>query len=102
MNDELRPTSSHLRFALFKLAVIYWGAWFAFYGTIWLWAVLHYPGSQQSVLQMSRVWVEFQSKMETKDALTKLTTCLREAIPDRNATIVDVTACLKEMGIRYG
>ncbi|KAE9366636.1 hypothetical protein N431DRAFT_445352 [Stipitochalara longipes BDJ] len=98
-NDKSISTPSHIRFALFNLALIYWGTWLAFYGMIWLWAVLRYPGSQQSLLQMSRIWREFQTKMETKDALTKLTSCLREAIPDRNATIADITTCLKEMGI---
>lgn len=38
--------------------------------------------------------------METVDALSKLTTCLRDAIPDRNATIADIAACLEEMGIK--
>jgi hypothetical protein len=99
-NDETISHNSHIRFALFILALLYWGTWLAFYGTIWVWATL-YP-VHHSTIQMAWVWRDFQAKMDTADALTKLTTCLRDAIPDRNATIADITTCLKEMGIKEG
>jgi hypothetical protein len=99
-NDETISSGSRLRLLCFILALLYWGTWFATYGIIWLWAVLHYPGTHQSVLQMARVWVGFHAKMGTVDALSKLTTCLQDAIPDRNATIADIIACLEEMGIK--
>jgi len=77
---------------------MYWGAWLAFYGYIWLWAVLKYPGSKQSVLQISRVWREFQGKMEVEGALTLLTSCLRQV--EGNATVSDFGVCLRGMGVK--
>jgi hypothetical protein len=46
-----------------------------------------------------QIWVDFQAKIAALHALVNLTTCLRDALPDRNATIADFTSCLKEMGM---
>jgi hypothetical protein len=72
------------------------------YGAIWMWAALPQPGSHWSVWQMNRVWTAFQATVDAPDALTKLTACLQEALPDGNATIVDFTTCLRSMGIAEG
>jgi hypothetical protein len=101
-NDKTIPSGVHLRYALFVIAVVYWGTWLCFYGTIWMWAVIHYPGSHPPVWQMNRVWTAFQATIDAPDALTKLTTCLQEALPEGNATIADFTACLRSMGIADG
>jgi hypothetical protein len=71
-----------------------------FYGGALFWGWLHAPGDTlQPLIHMNRVWMGFQAKIDAPDALSKLTTCLREALPDRNATIADFTTCLKKMGM---
>jgi hypothetical protein len=85
--------------ALFILATLYCGTWLVFYGIAWVWAALRYPGYHDSVIHMHRVWVDFQAKIDAPDALSKLTTCLRDALPDRNATIADFTTCLEKLGM---
>jgi hypothetical protein len=99
-NDKTTPSGVHLRYVLFVLSVVYWGTWLCFYGTIWMWAAI--PHSHQSVWRMNRVWTAFQATVDAPDALTKLTACLQEALPEGNATIVDFTACLRSMGIAEG
>jgi hypothetical protein len=87
----------------FMLATVYCGTWLVFYGTAWVWGVLGNPGTQkqshESVIHMHRIWVDFQAKIDAPHALANLTTCLRDALPDRNATIADFTSCLKKMGM---
>lgn len=64
---------------------------------LWLW----YIRGENSLYAQLQVLVEFQRKMDQKDALGKLTTCLRTVVPvDRSATIVDFEECLREIGIK--
>lgn len=52
-----------------------------------------------SILSRYKVANDFDAKIGAQDALAKLTRCLYNSIPDRNATISDLTACLKDMGV---
>jgi hypothetical protein len=42
---------------------------------------------------------DLQGKIDAPHALGGLVSCLQEAIPEHNATIVDVVMCLKAMGM---
>jgi hypothetical protein len=44
--------------------------------------------------------IAFDAKLDVHDALEKLVGCIQQQIPERNATIEEVTACLREMGVR--
>jgi hypothetical protein len=85
----------------FLLATVYCGTWLVFYGTAWVWGVLN-AGTQtqthESVIQMHRIWVDFQAKIDAPHALANLTTCLRDALPDRNAMIADITSLFEGDG----
>lgn len=62
---------------------------------IWLW--LRAPATP--ILPRYQVANRFNAKIDVQDALSKLTTCLLNNIPDRNATIADFTTCLRDMGV---
>ncbi|KAH6709102.1 hypothetical protein BKA61DRAFT_659083 [Leptodontidium sp. MPI-SDFR-AT-0119] len=72
------------------------GLYILFYGIIWLWAVMF---EDRSVWHMYTVSRDLQAKITTEAVLSKLVACLHEAIPERNATIADFSACLKDMGM---
>jgi hypothetical protein len=71
-----------------------------FYGVVWGWAVVIHEGSRTpSVWYIYSVYHYLQGKIDASHALGGLASCLQEAIPERNATIVDVVMCLKAMGM---
>jgi hypothetical protein len=77
------------------------GIYTMFYGIIWLWAVMMNddgPGPP-SVWYMCSAYRDLQAKIDAPYALASLASCLQEAIPSHNATIKDVSACLKAMGM---
>jgi hypothetical protein len=39
------------------------------------------------------------TKIDVQDALDKLVDCIQRRIPERNATIEEVTTCLRRMGV---
>jgi len=45
---------------------------------------------------------DFQGKIDTPDALSRLANCLKEDIPGRNATIADFKTCLEALGMAAG
>lgn len=77
------------------------GIYVIFYGIIWGWAVLGEndtkgPPAVWHIYEVSR---DLQAKISASNALSRLGSCLREAIPGRNATIEDVEVCLRAMGM---
>jgi hypothetical protein len=89
-------------FAVVAMTLIFWGTWLTFHSIAWMWRSFYTTlahGSQRSLLRMNRAWTDFQAKIDAPDALFKLTTCLRDALPDRKATIADFTTCLEKMSM---
>jgi hypothetical protein len=77
------------------------GIYVLFYGVVWGWAVVmndEGPGTP-SVWYIYSVYHDLQGKIDAPHALGGLASCLQEAIPERNATIVDLVMCLKAMGM---
>jgi hypothetical protein len=87
---------------LFWIGLFYYVTWWVFYGVAWAWALMRFLGQRQSVMEIARVWTGFQAKMDVQDSLTKLTACLQDGLPNRNATIADFVPCLKGMGVNDG
>jgi hypothetical protein len=98
-----KPKRNLAPFAVFMIVLIIWGIWLLFYGVAWFWGSFRL-GPHKSVIQMNRVWLEFQANIEAPNALPRLTTCLqghlRHQLPPRNATIADFTDCLRNMGMK--
>jgi hypothetical protein len=44
--------------------------------------------------------MDVQAKIDAQNGLSRLAACLQEAIPERNATIADISTCLKAMGMK--
>ncbi|KAH7410529.1 hypothetical protein BKA64DRAFT_356834 [Cadophora sp. MPI-SDFR-AT-0126] len=82
------------------LAAMYAVVHLSNFGVAWVWGTtkLSYA-PHDTVLESYRTWVDFQAKIDVQDALFKVTTCLHDALPDRNATITDISVCLKAMGM---
>lgn len=74
--------------------LIWWVTWLSFILGAWLW------GSSIHLIEKFGIWDNFQAKIDTPNALAKLANCLQHAIPDRNATIMDISLCLGSMGMR--
>lgn len=83
------------------VCVAFQGIYVMFYGIIWGWAVQFTEDSPRSVYHFYRVSHDLQAKIDAPNALRALSDCLKEAIPDRNASIADVSICLKAMGIGH-
>jgi hypothetical protein len=74
------------------------GLFIMFYGIIWVWAVMvDEPRGVWPTYMVSR---DLQAKIDAQHALSRLAACLQEAIPERNATIADISTCLKAMGMK--
>jgi hypothetical protein len=62
------------------------------------WTWLHdRPGSMWHRYELANT---FDAKIDVHDALDKLVDCIQRQIPERNATIEEVTACLRRMGVK--
>jgi hypothetical protein len=75
------------------------GLFIMFYGIIWGWAVMT-VGEPGGVWRTYKVFRDMQAKIDAPHALSRLAACLQEAIPERNATIADISTCLKAMGVK--
>ena len=98
-NSEPAPSEESDKIA-FRVGM--WMSWsfflmfLMFYGVIWFWS----NGlGKSSLVEMHQAWRGFQAKIDTSDALARLTTCLHEVLPDHNATVADFSGCLKAMGM---
>jgi hypothetical protein len=74
------------------------GMYIMFYGIIWGWAVL--IDAPQGVWPTYKVFMDVQAKIDVQNVLPRLAACLQEAIPERNATIADISTCLKAIGMK--
>jgi hypothetical protein len=74
------------------------GLFIMFYGIIWGWAVL--VDETRGVWPTYKIFMDVQAKIDARNALSRLAACLQEAIPERNATIADISTCLKAMGVK--
>ena len=82
------------------MATIYAVVHLSNFGAAWAWATIKLSNApHDTVLESHRIWVDFQAKINVQDALFKVTTCLHDALPDRNATITDISVCLKAIGM---
>lgn len=63
---------------------------------IWAW-VTGWAGSLWPRYKLANA---FDAKIGTQDALSKLMTCIHNSLPDRNATIADLVACLRHIGVK--
>ena len=104
---DITPKNPHRKatpMILFIITNIYFVAFLTFYGIFWMWGSLRAPGPRVSVVQMSRIRMDFQANLDVPDALLRPTTCLennsREHLSQYNTTVADVTACLKDMGMQ--
>ncbi|KAH7336583.1 hypothetical protein BKA65DRAFT_506761 [Rhexocercosporidium sp. MPI-PUGE-AT-0058] len=94
--SEVRQVVEALEILVATYAVVH----LSNFGVAWVWGTtkLSYA-PHDTVLESYRTWVDFQAKIDVQDALFKVTICLHDALPDRNATITDISVCLKAMGM---
>ncbi|MCJ1383132.1 hypothetical protein MMC17_006245 [Xylographa soralifera] len=83
---------------LLAMSLSFLGIYIMFYGIIWGWAVI-FANPKTGVWQVYEVSRALQAKIDTENALPKLAACLQDIIPERNATIADISTCLTSMGI---
>ncbi|KAH7416636.1 hypothetical protein BKA64DRAFT_739263 [Cadophora sp. MPI-SDFR-AT-0126] len=75
------------------------GLYLLLYAIVWLWAVM-FGDAPNSVWHMYTVSRDLQAKIAIENVLGKLGACLHKMIPERNATIADISLCLKDMGMK--
>lgn len=85
--------------SIIAFSIAFLGLWILFICVIWAWAVV-VTESPPGVWHVYTVWREVQAKIEVPYALWRLAACLRESIPKRNATIADISTCLRGMGMK--
>ncbi|CZR52494.1 uncharacterized protein PAC_02371 [Phialocephala subalpina] len=96
----LTPETKRQRVNLIMaVSIAFLGMWIMFIGIIWGWAVIVLE-TPPGVWHVYKVWRDVQSKIDAPHALWSLAQCLQQAIPERNATIVDISTCLKAMGMK--
>ncbi|MCJ1401658.1 hypothetical protein MMC11_004875 [Xylographa trunciseda] len=83
---------------LLAMSLSFLGIYIMFYGIIWGWAVI-FANPQTGVWPVYKVSKALQAKINAENALPRLAACLQDAIPERNATIADISTCLTAMGI---
>ncbi|KAK3368561.1 hypothetical protein B0H63DRAFT_488703 [Podospora didyma] len=92
------PTRAKQQDNFFFTTVLSWHffiMYMAFGLLLWGW----FLGQARAPFARVELAARFDAKFRTHDALSRLTTCLWDDLPKRNATSKDVTACLKTMGV---
>jgi len=73
------------------------GIYLMLYGNIWGWAVVTDDDTKglSSVWHIYEVSRNLQAKISASDVVGRLGSCLQEVTPGRNATIADVSVCVR-------
>ena len=89
----------HVLYVTLSILAVY----ILFYAVIWMWGTITDDGTENGLPSPWHIFVvsrKLQAKIGGPSSIEHLGTCLEEAIPHRDATIADVSRCLRIMGMK--